>query len=80
MDPFSPAHQPDEGYSEDPINPSVHEDLSAILSTLRSPADLPSWLASNASILPVSVKTGAYLNSVPASVISSPLTSCVAQN
>lgn len=57
MDHFSPAQQPDEGYSEDPINPS-HDDLSALLSTLRSPADVPSWLASNASILPVHVKTG----------------------
>lgn len=58
MDPFSPAHQPDEGYSEDPITPSVNHDLSALLSTLRSPADMPSWLASSASLLPVHIKTG----------------------
>ena len=58
MDPFSPAHEPDEGYSEDPLNPSANRDTSMTLSSLRSAADLPSWLASNAASLPVSVKKG----------------------
>jgi F-box and WD-40 domain protein 1/11 len=57
MDHFSPVHQTDEGYSEDPINPSPHFDLPVLLSTLRSPADLPSWLASNAAVLPVKIRT-----------------------
>lgn len=58
MDPFSPVHQTDEGYSEDPLNPTLHQSLPAAASALRSPADLPSWLVSNASALPISVKTG----------------------
>ncbi|KAK9436549.1 F-box/WD-40 repeat-containing protein [Metarhizium brunneum] len=73
MDPFSPAHQPDEGYSEDPLNPTVHHGLPASLATLRSPAELPSWLASNASALPVSVKkelTLALLDDLPTSAIA----------
>ncbi|OAA45575.1 F-box/WD-40 repeat-containing protein [Metarhizium rileyi] len=73
MDPFSPAHQPDEGYSEDPLNPTAHQSLPASLSTLRSPAELPSWLASNASALPVSVKkelTIALLDDLPTSAIA----------
>ncbi|KAK2592637.1 hypothetical protein QQS21_009664 [Conoideocrella luteorostrata] len=73
MDTFSPAHQPDEGYSEDPLNPPVHQSLAASLATLRSPADLPSWLASNASALPVSVKkelTLTLLDDLPTSAIA----------
>lgn len=58
MDPFSPAHQTDEGYSEDPLNPSVNHDLPAALASLRSPADLPAWLAANISLLPVQTRTG----------------------
>lgn len=58
MDPFSPAHQPDEGYSEDPLNPTLHNELSTALASLRSPADLPAWLIANASLLPVQIKTG----------------------
>lgn len=60
MDHFSPAHQADEGYSEEPINPTAHLDLPALLSTLRSPSDLPAWLATNASLLPVKIKTGEH--------------------
>ncbi|KAF7544166.1 hypothetical protein G7Z17_g10170 [Cylindrodendrum hubeiense] len=60
MDPFSPAHQPDEGYSEDPLNPSVHHDLPAALASLRSPADLPAWLAANISLLPLQTRTGTF--------------------
>ena len=58
MDAFSPAHQPDEGYSEDPLNPSIHNDLASALSSLRSPADLSAWLISNVKLLPVQMKTG----------------------
>lgn len=61
MDAFSPAHQPDEGYSEDPLNPTIHSDLSSALSTLRSPADLPAWLIANVSLLPAQIKTGRFL-------------------
>ncbi|CAM1500437.1 Fc.00g095990.m01.CDS01 [Cosmosporella sp. VM-42] len=73
MDPFSPAHQPDEGYSEDPLNPTIQSDLSAALSSLRSPADLPSWLVANASLLPVQIKTEltmTLLDKLPTSVIA----------
>ncbi|RDA95953.1 hypothetical protein CP533_5931 [Ophiocordyceps camponoti-saundersi (nom. inval.)] len=56
MHPFSPAHQTDEGYSEDPLNPSLPQNLPATAPT--SLADLPMWLASNAAALPVSVRTG----------------------
>lgn len=58
MDPFSPVHQPDEGYSEDPLNPPAESNLLASLATLRGPSDLPTWLINNASRLPVSMKTG----------------------
>lgn len=68
MDAFSPAHQPDEGYSEDPLNPPVHQSLAASLATLRSSADLPSWLASNAFALPLSVKKGEGNNNLDFSI------------
>lgn len=73
MDTFSPAHQPDEGYSEDPLNPTVHSSLAVALAALQSPADLPSWLATYASLLPVSVKkelTLVLLNDLPTSAIA----------
>lgn len=60
MDPFSPAHQPDEGYSEDPLDTSVHHDLSSALASLNSPADLRTWLVANSSLLPLQVKTGMF--------------------
>ncbi|PNY30065.1 F-box/WD repeat-containing protein 1A [Tolypocladium capitatum] len=73
MDPFSPVHQTDEGYSEDPLNPTLQQSLPAAVSTLRSPLDLPSWLVSNASSLPMSVKTEltmALLDQLPTSAIA----------
>lgn len=73
MDPFSPAHQTDEGYSEDPLNPSVNHDLPAALASLRSPADLPAWLAANISLLPVQTRTEltmSLLDQLPTSVIA----------
>lgn len=66
LGPFSPAHQPDEGYSEDPLNQTGLQDkLTAAISTLRSPADLPAWLAANASLLPLSAR--ASMSSFPSS-------------
>ncbi|KAG5989900.1 hypothetical protein E4U43_004403 [Claviceps pusilla] len=73
MDTFSPAQQPDEGYSEDPLNSPVHHSLAASLATLRSPADLSSWLTRNASILPLSIKkelTLILLDDLPTSAIA----------
>ncbi|PHH88744.1 hypothetical protein CDD83_7089 [Cordyceps sp. RAO-2017] len=73
MDPFSPAHQTDEGYSEDPLNSSLAQNLPANFSALRSPADLPSWLASHASALPLSIRTEltmALLDQLPTSTIA----------
>jgi hypothetical protein len=61
MDPFSPAHQPDEGYSEDPLNPSVHVDLPAALAHLTSHGDLLTWLSTNANLLSLKTRTGALL-------------------
>ncbi|KJZ79711.1 hypothetical protein HIM_01180 [Hirsutella minnesotensis 3608] len=69
MDPFSPAHQTDEGYSEDPLNPT----LASNLPPPRSTADLPSWLASHASALPLPVRTEltmALLDHLPTSAIA----------
>ncbi|RCI14963.1 hypothetical protein L249_7009 [Ophiocordyceps polyrhachis-furcata BCC 54312] len=71
MHPFSPAHQTDEGYSEDPLNPSVPQSLPVTAPT--SLADLPVWLASNAATLPVSVRTEltiALLEQLPTSAIA----------
>ncbi|KND86563.1 F-box/WD repeat-containing protein 1A [Tolypocladium ophioglossoides CBS 100239] len=73
MDPFAPVHHTDEGYSEDPINPTLHQSLPAAVSTLGSSADLPSWLVNNASALPMSVKTEltmALLDQLPTSAIA----------
>ncbi|RTE78980.1 hypothetical protein BHE90_006531 [Fusarium euwallaceae] len=73
MDPFSPAHQPDEGYSEDPLTPTVNQDLSSALASLRSPSDLSAWLVANSSLLPLQVKTEltmALLDNLPTSVIA----------
>ncbi|KAG6007571.1 hypothetical protein E4U21_005769 [Claviceps maximensis] len=73
MDTFSPAQQPDEGYSEDPLNTPAHHGLAASLATLRSPADLSSWLMRNASILPLTIKkelTLTLLDDLPTSAIA----------
>ncbi|KAF4977210.1 hypothetical protein FZEAL_6238 [Fusarium zealandicum] len=73
MDPFSPAHQPDEGYSEDPLTPTVNQDLSTALATLRSYSDLSSWLIANSSLLPLQVRTEltmSLLDNLPTSVLA----------
>lgn len=72
MDSFSPTAQPDEGYSEDPLNPLAPNSLHGPLSSLRSPADLPAWIAANGNQLPVSLKSElvlALLSNLPTSVI-----------
>lgn len=57
-------HQPDEGYSEAPLNTMPNQDLeldespAASLSALKSPADLRAWISANATLLPISLKTG----------------------
>ena len=57
MDRFA-QHQPDEGYSEEPLNPPpVSGELLSALSTLKDPRDLPAWIAANASLLPIHLKT-----------------------
>lgn len=61
MDTFSPMHQPDEGYSEDPLNPTTNYDAPSISTSLKSPSDLPGWL-SNLSSLPDQAKKGAHAN------------------
>ncbi|KAL7785803.1 WD40 repeat-like protein [Trichoderma afarasin] len=72
MGPFSPAHQPDEGYSEDPLGPTGLADQLSTLATLKSPLELPQWLAANAALLPVSVKSKlamTLLDQLPTSAI-----------
>ncbi|PHH60707.1 hypothetical protein CDD81_1325 [Ophiocordyceps australis] len=73
MDPFSPAHQTDEGYSEDPFTLSMHQNPVMAGPSFKSPADLPAWLASTASALPLSIKmdmTMALLEQLPTSVLA----------
>ncbi|PHH71607.1 hypothetical protein CDD82_6426 [Ophiocordyceps australis] len=73
MDPFSPAHQTDEGYSEDPFTLSMHQNLAMAEPSFKSPADLPAWLARTASALPLSIKmdmTMALLEQLPTSVLA----------
>lgn len=59
MNHFSKVDQPDEGYSEDPINPSLAGNGPGLhtLSALRSPADLPAWVSRHLSSLSTAVKT-----------------------
>ncbi|OHE92180.1 WD domain-containing protein, partial [Colletotrichum orchidophilum] len=64
------SQQPDEGYSEDPLNPSFSgaQDVSAS----RPPADLPTWLAQHLPGLSASAKTElaiALLDQLPTSAV-----------
>ncbi|VUC27597.1 unnamed protein product [Clonostachys rosea] len=73
MDTFSPSHQPDEGYSEDPLDSTIQKDIRLSLASLRSPAELPAWISANAAHLPISLKkelTMALLSELPTSTIS----------
>ncbi|KAG7119344.1 F-box/WD repeat-containing protein 1A like [Verticillium longisporum] len=76
--------QPDEGYSEDPLNPtstgssatSTRPDLTHASrpgNDLVVPSDLPAWLERNLPYLPVSAKTQlamALLDHLPTSVVA----------
>ncbi|KAI1780922.1 WD40 repeat-like protein [Hypoxylon cercidicola] len=75
MDPFSPAQEPDEGYSEHPLNPSDSTILrsDASLTAKRSPADIPAWLSAQLPTLSVHQKTRLamlILNELPTTVIA----------
>lgn len=58
MEAFSSHNQPDEGYSEEPINPPVHHDLPSIFEAMKSSSDVSSWLATNAGTLPEHIRKG----------------------
>lgn len=60
MDAMTPSNQPDEGYSEDPLNSTIHYDAMPTLAAPRSPSDLPAWISANASLLPMSLKKGDF--------------------
>lgn len=70
MDPFSPAQEPDEGYSEHPLNPSdstnnLTSDVS--LTVKPSPADIPAWLSAQLPTLSVHQKTRKFIHFNPQS-------------
>ncbi|KAK3348595.1 hypothetical protein B0T25DRAFT_591348 [Lasiosphaeria hispida] len=74
--------QPDEGYSEDPLNPlststtfslKQKDDAVSALRSVRSNEEFPSWLTQHISNLPLNRKTElamALLSDLPTSVIS----------
>ncbi|KAI1388972.1 WD40 repeat-like protein [Hypoxylon trugodes] len=75
MDPFSPAQEPDEGYSEHPLNPSDSGSLAsnASLTVKRSAADIPAWLSAQLPTLSVYQKTRLamlILNELPTTMIA----------
>ncbi|OTB03476.1 hypothetical protein M426DRAFT_321835 [Hypoxylon sp. CI-4A] len=75
MDPFSTAQEPDEGYSEHPLNPSDSASLTtnASLAVKRLPADIPAWLSAQLPTLSVHQKTHLamlILNELPTTVIA----------
>ncbi|KAI0098344.1 WD40 repeat-like protein [Hypoxylon sp. NC0597] len=75
MDPFSPAQEPDEGYSEHPLNPTDSASLAnnPSLTAKRSPADIPAWLSAQLPTLSVHQKTRLamlILNELPTTVIA----------
>lgn len=59
MDPFSPTQEPDEGYSEHPLNPSDSGNLTsdASLTAKRSATDIPAWLSAQLPTLSLHQKT-----------------------
>jgi F-box and WD-40 domain protein 1/11 len=64
MDPYN-VSQPDEGYSEDPLNPSTavvfpnksRENVSAALAELQSNPNIPAWLSAPLAALSVQDRT-----------------------
>jgi len=75
MDAFPTAQQPDEGYSEDPLNPSVPISISPGIGLAgpRTAADMPAWLSRNLPGLPVSIKTREYSDDNIKRVVRPPL-------
>ncbi|KAK1990916.1 WD domain-containing protein [Colletotrichum falcatum] len=71
------SQDPDEGYSEDPLNPtfgasSHHGSSSSSPAASRPPADLPAWLARHLPGLPLAAKTElamALLDNLPTSAV-----------
>ncbi|KAI1375990.1 WD40 repeat-like protein [Hypoxylon crocopeplum] len=75
MDPFSSTQEPDEGYSEHPLNPSDSGSLvsNTLLTAKRSAADIPAWLSAQLPTLSVHQKTRLamlILNELPTTVIA----------
>ncbi|KAL7624103.1 hypothetical protein AAE478_005660 [Parahypoxylon ruwenzoriense] len=75
MDHFPPTQEPDEGYSEHPLNPSDPGSLASNipLPIKRSPADIPAWLSTQLPTLSVHQKTRLamlILNELPTTVIA----------
>ncbi|KAI2624729.1 WD40 repeat-like protein [Hypomontagnella submonticulosa] len=75
MDPFSPTQEPDEGYSEHPLNPSDSGNLTsdASLTAKRSATDIPAWLSAQLPTLSLHQKTRLamlILNELPTTVIA----------
>ncbi|KAI1164785.1 hypothetical protein F5B18DRAFT_237062 [Nemania serpens] len=76
MDTFSPAQEPDEGYSEHPLNTSTSGSIRDTINTalaLRSSAELPAWLAAQMPTLTVQEKKHLamlILNELPTPVIA----------
>ncbi|CAI4219651.1 unnamed protein product [Parascedosporium putredinis] len=71
MDNF-PVQQPDEGYSEDPLNPTLSAHNMAIPGP-GSPADMPDWLARQLPGMPLAIKkkiAQAVLDALPTSAIA----------
>ncbi|PKS13056.1 hypothetical protein jhhlp_000397 [Lomentospora prolificans] len=71
MDSF-PTQQPDEGYSEDPLNPSLSAHNMAVPG-LPSLADMPDWLARQLPGMPLPIKkkiAQAVLDALPTSAIA----------
>ncbi|KAI0136763.1 F-box/WD repeat-containing protein 1A [Xylariales sp. AK1849] len=74
MEPFPPAQEPDEGYSEHPLYPSsADSDIIALAGNSRDPADFLAWLSPRLSTLTTPQKTDlamSILNELPTSVIA----------
>lgn len=72
MEPFSPAQEPDEGYSEHPLYPSSTDNILGLARESRDPAAFMSWLSPRLSSLNVEQKkqlATALLNELPTAVI-----------
>ncbi|KAJ8111505.1 hypothetical protein ONZ43_g5606 [Nemania bipapillata] len=75
MEPFSPAQEPDEGYSEHPLNSAASGSLQDTTTTLalRSSGELSTWLAAQMPTLTIQEKKHLamlILNELPTTVIA----------